>query len=68
MRVSEEERSVRDYGFCGRKATLQLQAHGKRVLSTIECGPHIFLVFFRGALRSQKPYGLLGTGEQWDRE
>ena len=24
--------------------------------------------FFRGALRPQKWYGLLGTGEEWDRE
>ena len=22
---------------------------------------------FHGALRPQKPYGLLGTGEEWDR-
>ena len=25
-------------------------------------------VVFHGALRPQKPYGLLGTGEVWDRE
>ena len=24
--------------------------------------------FFHGALRPQKPYGLLGTGEEWDKE
>ena len=27
-----------------------------------------FLSFFHGAIRPQKPYGLLGTGEEWDRE
>ena len=25
-------------------------------------------IFFHGALRPQKPYGLLGTGEEWDGE
>ena len=27
-----------------------------------------FFFFFHGALRPHKPYGLLGTGEEWDRE
>ena len=27
-----------------------------------------FVVFDRGALRSQKPRGLLGTGKEWGRE
>ena len=29
---------------------------------------HVIIFLCRGDLRPQKPYGLLGTGEEWDRE
>ena len=30
--------------------------------------PDTLTFFFRDDLRPQKPYGLLGTGEEWDKE
>ena len=37
------------------------------LLST-SCTSQSFLLFFHGTLRLQIPYGLLGTGEEWDGE
>ena len=37
-------------------------------LLSASCTSRTFLLFFHGALRPQKPYSLLGTGEEWDGE
>ena len=36
----------------------------------VHTAPELWLggIFFRAALPPQKPYGLLGTEEEWDRE
>ena len=53
--------------------TIQLIRDGRRVEKVMKTQAHLPVhsggrSFFRGALRPQKPYGLLGTGEEWDRE